>query len=121
MPSFRKKGRISIWVGFNRCDPAVDLLKDLCGVDSYDIDSQECVVDDKKWRQQRIERLLGQLSYSESFLHEAMDAAEQMGVSEALYVVVQYDFAFNPKKVRKTIAPDPVFLGCFSWSDAEDE
>ncbi len=121
MPSFEKEGEVSVWVGFERRDPSIDLLKDLCGVEHYDVDSQECIVDGKNWMKQPIKRLLGRLSYSGSFLAEALAAARERGLIEALYVVAQYDFAYDPKKAKKRIAADPVFLGHFAWSDQEDE
>jgi hypothetical protein len=117
MSRFQKKGRVSIWVGRHRCDPTVDLLKDLCGVSSYDLDSQECLVDDETWANQPIKQLLQKLSYCDSFLAKALDTAQALNISEALYVVAQFDFAYDPKKVEKPIAPDPLFLGSFRWSE----
>ena len=117
MKSFQKKGQVSIWVGLNKCDPTVDILKDLCGVASYDVDSQECIVDVEEWTSQPVEELLKALSYSESFFADARNAAQTLKIRDALYVLAQYDFAYDPKKVRKSVAPDPIFLGSFPWSD----
>jgi hypothetical protein len=33
------------------------------------------------------------------------------------YVVVQYDFEYDPKKVKRKVASDPVFLGVFDYDD----
>jgi hypothetical protein len=113
-------GRVSVWVGYDRQPPDVDLLRDLCRVPRYDPDSQEIVVDDKGWQRRPIAALLGALSYSESLLAEARAAAVAAGMTEALYVAAQFDYVYYPKRIRKAVAPDPVFLGCFRWVDDED-
>jgi hypothetical protein len=120
MATASQDGRVSVWVGFDRHPPDVDLLRDLCGVPRYDLDSQEVVVDDRQWRRQPIEALLGQLSYSDSFRSDALAAAGAREITEALYVVAQYDYVYNPKRVRRAVAPDPMFLGCFRWTDDEE-
>jgi hypothetical protein len=121
MSRFRKKGQVSLWVGFDRVDPGIDLLTGLCGVDHYDIDDQEIIVDDTNWKRQPIEALMRPLSYSSSFITEALAAARSKGITDGLYVLCQFDFAYDPKKVRREVANDPVFLGCFPWNDDEDE
>jgi hypothetical protein len=44
-PSFEKKGKVSIWLGVRKPDvkamAGVDILKDLCGAEYYDVDEQE--------------------------------------------------------------------------------
>ena len=117
MAKSRRKKFVSVWIGFERLDPKVDILKQRCGVASYDIDSQEVMVDDKTWRRQSVAKLLEPLSYSESFTPAVVAAAGQRGIREALYVVCQYDFAFDPKKTRRKVAADPIFLGAFEYDD----
>ena len=84
------------------------------------MDFQEIIIDDEEWKQEPIESLLSQLSYSSSFLADALSVAKQRGITSALYVVAQYRFVYDPKKVKRKIAPDPIFLGCFTWNDDED-
>src|SRR5688500_7438831 len=117
MAKARKPRKLSVWLGNDRHDPKVNLLRDLCGVAHYDLDSQEINLDDKQWRQQPVRDLLGPISYSESFIDEVVAAAKDKGFPKALYVIVQYDFEYNPKKVRRKIAPDPVFIGIFDYDD----
>jgi hypothetical protein len=95
----------------------VNLLRDLCGIDHYDLDCQEINVDDQRWREQSVKQLLGPISYSESFVDEVVAAAKDKGFAKALYVVVQYDFEYDPKKVKRKVASDPVFLGVFDYDD----
>jgi hypothetical protein len=71
------KWQVSVWIGFDRCDPDFDALKELCGVKQYDPDGQEIIVDYEGWKEQPIESLLSQLSYSSSFLAEALSAARK--------------------------------------------
>ncbi len=51
-------GRVSIWVGFDRQPPDMDLLRDLCRVPRYDPDSQEIIVDNKGWQRRPVSILL---------------------------------------------------------------
>lgn len=113
------KWRVSVWIGFNKGNPDVDVLKELCGVDHYDPDFQEIIVDDEAWKAQSVKSLLGQLSYSSSFLTDALSAAKKKRITKALFVLAQYRFAYDPAKLKKRIAADPIFLGCFTWSDDE--
>ena len=117
MAKARKLRKLSVWVGNVRRDPKVDLLRELCGVAYYDLDFQEINLDDKRWRQQPVKKLLAPLSYSESFTDEVVAAAKDKGFAKALFVIVQYDFEFNPKKVRRKVASDPVFIGVFDYDD----
>jgi Immunity protein 22 len=107
----------SVWLGHVRHKPQVDLLRDLCGVDYYDLDFQEVNVDDKRWREQAVKTLVGPISYSESFIDAVVAAAKDKGIAKALYVIVQYDFTYDPKKAKRKVASDPVFLGVFDYDD----
>ena len=113
----QKRRKLSVWLGNARHDPKVDLLRDLCGVSYYDVDFQEVNLDDKQWREQPVKKLLGPISYSESFDDDVVAAAKEKGFTKALYVVVQYDFEYDPKKVKRKVAPDPVFIGVFEYDD----
>jgi hypothetical protein len=113
----KKPRQLSVWIGNVRHKPDVDLLRDLCGVDYYDLDFQEVNVDDKQWRQQAVKTLLGPMSYSESFIDDVVAAAKAKGFAKALYVVLQYDFRYDPRKVKRKVASDPVFLGIFDYDD----
>ena len=108
----QKPRKLSVWLGNRRHDPKVDLLRDLCGVAHYDVDFQEVNLDDKRWREQPVKKLLAPLSYSESFIDNVVAAAKEKGFAKALYVIVQY-----AKKVRRKVAPDPVFIGVFDYDD----
>lgn len=119
MPSLRKRRlKVSVWAGQHRYDgPGKDVLTDLCGVDGYDIDAQEVEVDDEAWRRRPVAALLAPLSYAQSFLPAAVAAAERLGIKKALYVLVQYDCAYDPTKSKRKVAPDPAFLGVFDYDD----
>jgi len=120
MSSFRKKGRVSAWRGAVRVDSGIDVLRGLRGVGDYDHDDQEVVGDDIRWRPQSVGALLSQVSYSDSFREKAIGAATQAGIAEALYVICQFDLAYDPKKVSGDVASEPRFLGHFAWSDQDD-
>jgi hypothetical protein len=113
----QKRRKLSVWLGHVRHKPEVNLLRDLCGVDYYDLDFQEINVDDKRWREQPVKTLLGPISYSESFIDPVVAAAKDKGIAKALYVIVQYDFTYDPKKVKRKVKSDPIFLGVFDYDD----
>ena len=54
------------------------------------------------------------------FLGPAGDAAEKKKVKQSYWALAQYEFAYNPQRVRKSVAKDPFFLGVFDWDDSED-
>jgi hypothetical protein len=121
MPSFRKKGYLSLWVGIIQPEKGIDVLSDRCGVRSYDIDSQEAISSGRSGKLLPVQKLVEKLSYSSTFLAEAIKRTEEMGVKRARYVLCQYDFAYDPDKVQVAIMSDPMFLGVFRWSSGDDE
>lgn len=113
---FEKDGIVSIWVGLkdNTNDSEdLDVLQDLCGVGYYELSNQEanCF----EFRRVSLEKLLEDISYSNSFMTEALERAKKKGLTEGLWITVQYDFEYDPSRVKRKIADDPVFLGCFSY------
>lgn len=117
MDSFERDGVVSIWAFREAERPAnaeKDVLKDLCGVDYYDIDSTEGVTSDIP---KPFGELLSRLSYADSFINGAMKAAEDQGIGEAFGVIAQYDFAYEESKIKRPVAKDPVFIGYFGWHD----
>ena len=61
------------------------------------------------------------MSYSSSFLEPANQAAAKKKVTHAYGALAQYEFAYDPKRVRRAVAKDPIFLGVFDWNDSEDD
>jgi hypothetical protein len=117
LKNFEQNGVVSVWVFREPLDPAnseTDVLKEFCGVDYYDIDFQEGAMFDEMLP---LSSLLRDVSYSSSFLDEAIRAAESRGVKGGYGIVTQLDFAYDPSKVTKPVAKDPVFLGCFKWHE----
>jgi hypothetical protein len=118
---FDREGLVSVWLGLSKPerDEGVDILSDLCGVEGYDVDAQD-IVAVGNFEKAPIADILQQLSYSASFLGDAVRAAEARGIRSAFWALGQYDFAYDPARVYTPVAPDPVFIGSFPWSDAED-
>jgi len=116
---FDQEGVVSIWVGMedNSNDPpGLEVLPDLCGVGYYDLDANEITHDG--FELVPLERLLARLSFASSFVKEAVAVAERRNVAMVRYVVLQYDFAYDPTKVKRAIAKDPIFLGVFPYRTA---
>jgi hypothetical protein len=107
-PSFEKKGKVSIWLGVRKPDvkamDGVDILKDLCGAEYYDVDVQEVAAARGIFPKAAVADILSRLSYSSSFLGPANQAAAQKRVNQAYWALAQYDFAYNPGRVRGAVA-----------------
>jgi hypothetical protein len=118
---FDKAGIVSVWIGLTRPrrDSGADILRDLCGVQAYDLDFQEVVAVGEFEEAPTVE-VLRLLSYSRSFLTAAIRAAEARGIRTACWAVAQYDYAYDPSRVYVPIAADPVFIGSFPWSDSKE-
>jgi hypothetical protein len=117
---FDHPGSVSIWLGLTKPerDNSVDILRDLCGVEYYDLDFQE-VVAVGEFDVAPVEDVLRRLSYSASFVNAALQVAASKGIRTAFWAVCQYDYAYDPARVYGMIAADPVFIGSFPWSDTE--
>src|SRR5579872_2361596 len=101
MVSFLQEGMVSLWVFRKRLNPAStggDVLGNLCGVDYYNTDFQDMATSEDV---QPLASLLSQISDANSFLDEAVVAAERIGVKEAYGVIAQFDFAYEPSKVTR--------------------
>jgi len=116
---FEREGVVSIWVGLrgDEVDTGADVLQDLCGVGYYRLDDQES--NNFDFEMVGVDKLLGDLSYSKSFLANAVEVARRRGVNEARWVTAQYNFDYDPSRVRRSIAADPVFIGSFTYSEDE--
>ena len=113
---FEKEGVVSIWIGTSKpgsVDPKADILQDFCGVGYYSLDQQEVEVLDQL---STVEELLARISYSKSFVKAVKKA---VGDERGHWLVAQYDFKYNPKKVKRKIAKDPKFIGAFKYSTDE--
>lgn len=113
---FRQDGVVSVWAGLSdRKDDAegLDVLQDLCGVGYYNLDKQDanCF----EFELVAIRRLLEECSYSATFIDQVLESAKIKGVESARWVTLQYDFSYDPSRVKRRIAQDPVFLGVFPY------
>ncbi|WP_186074369.1 hypothetical protein [Burkholderia gladioli] len=115
---FERRGVVSVWLGMvdRRDDTHLDTLRDLCGVRYYRLDDQESNVFD--FRLTGVAELLAELSYSTTYAEAVIAAAAARGIHAARSVVVQYDFAYDPRRVAARLDGDPVFIGVFDDSDA---
>ena len=113
---------MSVWINIRKPNlKTKDVLKDLCGVDYYDLDDQEVSAVDETLPRANVDDILGRLSYSTSFLKAALEAAAKKKVTKAYCALAQFDFAYKPEKARQPVAVDPLFLGIFDWNDSEDD
>lgn len=111
---FEQPGVFSLWVSTSVAEPnsQIDVLQDLCGVGYYSLDDQEANALNGLVP---LEELLRELSYSESFMANVLASAHASGVNLACWVVVQFDFAYNPTKVQRSVSSDVRFLGVFPY------
>jgi len=109
-------GFASIWAGLEHQDTNIDLLKDLCGVDFYDVDFQECSAAPKH-ELERVSVLARRLSYGECFSEEVCRAAESIGLDRVAWLAMQLNSSFDPNKSRKPVSEKVRFLGVFRYED----
>ncbi|MFZ6741643.1 immunity 22 family protein [Undibacterium sp. JH2W] len=116
MSKNEKDGVVSIWVGLEHQRSDIDLLKDLCGVDFYDLDFQECIPA-LNGKTNAIGNLVNQLSYNESFGSNACSSAQAIGINEVAWVVMQLNFSFDESQTKKKMSDKVRFLGVFDYDD----
>lgn len=112
---FEQQDIVSVWLGMlgGEHDTEADVLQDLCGVGYYRLDDQE--IHHVDFKQLPVEQLISALSYSDSFLVQTVEAATKRSIHAAKWVLVQYDFNYNPIKVQRPVAADPIFIGSFPY------
>ena len=117
---FNRDGFVSVWAGKTdpRLEPEIDVLQELCGVGYYRLSDQEG--NNLDFEEVPLQALLKDISYSKSFMGNVRRAAEKMGLFQARWVVLQYEFHYDPTKVTRQIADDPIFIGAFPFT-TEDE
>ena len=81
---FEEDGVVSLWVGQKRVATGSNFLRDKYGIEYYDPDNQECVIEESVTP---LFDLLSQLSYSESFRDDAFEAAKHLGITSALWIM----------------------------------
>ena len=111
---FAHEGLVSIWIELAKPEVEldVDALQEYCGVGYYSLDNQES---NQIGEVVSLKRLLADISFSASFSSAAIEAARSIGVTSAYWVLVQFDFAYDPSKVKRTPTTDLVFIGVFPY------
>lgn len=117
---FERDGFVSVWVGKTdpRPAPDIDTLQELCGVGYYRLSDQESNHVD--FRELPLQSLLQDMSYCASFMEAVLRGAEGKGCLLARWVVLQYDFQYDPAQVTRPIADDPIFIGAFPFTTGDE-
>lgn len=118
--AFACEGFVSLWFSDTPADefePGTDSLQDLAGVGYYDPDDQEVIVADGS-QPVPIADLLRQLSWSDSFAETATRAAQRSGHHSALWVLAQYDFIYDPRRVKRPVSPALRYLGVLPYASS---
>src|SRR5215218_3208752 len=90
-----------------RSTPTSTCCRTSGGVGYYSLDSNEVNLLDGA---STLEAMFGPMSYSESYLPAVLKAAAKRGITACWWAVAQYDFKYDPKRVKRAIATQPVFL-----------
>ena len=124
-PKATKQRKVSLWLAVKKPSikkmEGIDILKDLCGVRYYDLDSQELSAVADNFPKATVAEIVSKLSYSSTFLEAATKAATEQSIKHAYWALAQYDFVYKPSPRRKLDERAPLFLGVFDWNDAEDD
>jgi len=112
--NFEQAGVVSIWLARIEMveDKNIDALQDLCGVGYYRLDNQEAI---NLGRLASVDDLLRPISYSESFAVGAKLATQSRGIASAWWILVQFDFKYDPSRVRRPLSDDLLFVGAFPY------
>lgn len=110
---FYHEGLVSVWLGLGGDQGEADVMQDLCGVGYYDLSDQEIYHFDFKLVPVR--DLLEPISFSQSFIDEVIAAATKKGIENARWIAVQFNFEYDPSKVKREIADDPIYVGSFPF------
>ena len=90
------------------------------GFGYYDIDSQENFFDDKNHHTIPVFDLLKYLSYSKSFINEAIDKAEALSLNESSYAYLIYNFDYDPSVTGISKSSFFTYLGTFGFDINSD-
>jgi hypothetical protein len=112
---FEKSGVVSVWVGQVLAEPKKDFLRNQFNAEDYDLDFQDCIVEKGKTP---LRDLASRLSYAESFIDPLLQRARDAGLTEALWMLAQYDYAYDLSKANlREVPAEPLFLGAFEWHE----
>lgn len=56
------------------------------------------------------------MSFGTFYSEELIEAAERMGIKQARYIVLQFDFNYDLERVKRSVCGDPIFIGSFNYS-----
>jgi hypothetical protein len=127
-PHFGKEGFVSIWVATvplsqipddyfeeNYGDEEKPLTKFYgdFGFGYFDHDFMD--TNGSKRTAKSISTLVGQCSYSSSFVDQTVGEAKRRGLDKTQHVILLYDFRYDPKKTKITKSPYMEFLGSFRY------
>lgn len=102
---FIRPGLVSVWLALPGFDAAStnDALQTRCGVGYYRLDDQE--TNASNGEPLSIDKLLAPISYSQSFSNQIVEAANSKGIFASRWVLVQFDFSYDPSRIRRPIDP----------------
>jgi hypothetical protein len=128
-PHFQSDGYVSIWVAVASLSripddyfeerysdedlPLTKFYGDF-GFGYFDHDFMD--TNGSKGRGKSIDELIGACSYSSSFVEEAVAQAKRRGLEKSQYVVLLYDFKYDPKKTKVSKNAYMEFIGSFPYN-----
>ncbi|MBC7752310.1 MAG: immunity 22 family protein [Candidatus Saccharibacteria bacterium] len=115
---FERDGVVSIWLELakHQEESEDDALQDCCGVGYYNLDHQETNYLDEV---AHLDQLFADISYSDSFSKPPISKAKSMGIESAYWVLAQFNFAYDPSRVKREPTNELVFIGFFSYSTTQ--
>ena len=116
LASMYRVGFVSVWLGLqNRVYlEGTRVLTDLCGLESYDSDAGEGYAS-HNGEPIAVADLILLLSSGRSFVDEVVKAAQRLGITEAVWSVIQFDMAYDPSLIARPVSDEPKFIGFFPY------
>jgi len=88
------------------------------GFGAYGLDSLETNIVGERIK--TFDQLVGQLSFSKSFVDQAVAAAQKQGLENTQGVFVLYEIDYRPKMAGASTSPYMTFLGSFKYDPEAD-
>ncbi len=133
-PDFETKGFVSIWVGaFPSEEIREEQLSERYGEEYEDeplslwmgefgfgyFDHDFMDTNSHGMKIGPLRALIEPCSYATSFIDTAMQAAAQLGITETQFVMLLYDFCYDPNVTSVTRGTYLQFLGAFPYSQED--
>jgi hypothetical protein len=118
--TFRRGGRVSVWIGnfqtYEEVDEYMNLTDNFEKDFGFRLNERDMPESKVAESAESIEELVSGFSWYESFAPSVVEAAAKMNIAKATTMIVFLNYAFDPSKVAVNPKAPLIFLGNFPFS-----